>query len=62
MRRKSLSLAVKLDVNPAEGLQSFRLNGIDSTVCFVKWWQNAGMQRNRKAFKGFEIKQYSEYI
>jgi len=53
---------VKLDVNPAEGLQSFRLNGIDSTVCFVKWWQNAGMQRNRKAFKGFEIKQYSEYI
>ena len=36
MHRKSLSLAMKLDVNPAQILRSFRLTGIDSTVCFEK--------------------------
>jgi len=34
--RKNLSLAVKLDVNPTQDLQSFRLTGTNSTVCFEK--------------------------
>jgi hypothetical protein len=34
--RKSLSVAVKLNVSTAEVLYSFRLTGIDSTVCFEK--------------------------
>jgi len=62
MHRKSLSLAVKLDVNPAEGLKS--LDWLGSTLQSVLKSDDKMQECKEieKVFKGFEIKQYFEYI